>query len=74
MKVTDLIKEEYMTWKQGDIISLSAGTGSGKTYFVINVLAKYAKENNKLILYLVPRTKLKKQVLARLKKSRCNKC
>lgn len=69
MKVTDLIKREYLTWKSGEIVSLSAGTGSGKTYFVINVLAQHAKEKNELILYLVPRTKLKKQVLTRLKKA-----
>lgn len=68
-KVTDLIKEKYLTWKQGDIISLSAGTGSGKTYFVINILAKHAIENNELILYLIPRTKLKNQVLTRLRKA-----
>lgn len=66
MRVTDVIGNEYKEWKQGDMVSIASGTGSGKSYFVQNVLAKYAKEKGELILYLVPRRKLKEQIEAAL--------
>lgn len=67
MKVSEMIKEEFKDWKSGDIVSISSGTGSGKSYFIRTILAKYAKEHNELILLIVPRVKLKKQIEAILK-------
>ncbi|WPK10739.1 hypothetical protein R6U77_12700 [Lysinibacillus louembei] len=68
MKVTDFIGNKYKSWSAGDMVSIASGTGSGKSYFVQNVLAEYAKQNGELILYLVPRKKLKEQIEAKLKK------
>ena len=36
--VSDTIGEEYKQWRKGDIITIQAQTGTGKTYFVKNVL------------------------------------
>lgn len=47
----DNIKE----WKQGNIISIIAGTGAGKSYFVKNDLYSHAKRRNKKILFLIHR-------------------
>lgn len=66
MKVTDKIKDEYKDWESGDIVSISSGTGSGKSYFVQNDLADYAKQKGEQILYLVSRVKLKEQIEAKL--------
>ena len=50
--VTELIGESYKSFKQGEHIILDCATGSGKTYFVLNVLGNWCKSNNKKILYL----------------------
>lgn len=42
MYVSDIIGEEYKTWKNGDIVLLTAPTGSGKTFFILNELLSYA--------------------------------
>lgn len=42
MYVSDIIGEKYKTWKKGDIILLTAPTGSGKTTFILNELLSYA--------------------------------
>lgn len=55
--VSDLISlEEIQSWEKGDIITITAPTGSGKSYFIKNSLSDYAKDNNEKILFLVPRT------------------
>ncbi len=43
------------TWKNTDIITISAGTGAGKSYFIKNILYAFAKQNNKKILMLIHR-------------------
>lgn len=53
--------EEISTWKPGDNIFLYNGTGTGKTTFINNRLAKIAKEHRQKILQLEPRLLLKKQ-------------
>lgn len=68
MNITECIQNDYLEWKRGDVISISAGTGSGKSYFVQNVLAEYAKSQGEFILYLVPRLQLKKQIEKDLEK------
>lgn len=60
---SDLIGETYKNWKNTKII-FDGGTGSGKTFFIINILAKYAKKHSKKILYLCNRSELKKQIIA----------
>ncbi|MGA3674092.1 DEAD/DEAH box helicase [Lysinibacillus agricola] len=67
-KISEVISESYKDWNAGDMVSIASGTGSGKSYFVQNVLAEYAKQNGELIIYLVPRIKLKEQIEASLEK------
>ncbi len=47
--------EEIKQWKNTDIITISAGTGAGKSHFIKNRLFVFAKENNKKILMLIHR-------------------
>ena len=60
--LTQIIGNEYEEWRPGNRIYITTPTGSGKTYFVLHVLLKYAVETNKRILYLVNRRALKAQV------------
>ena len=55
--VTDIITiNDIKRWTTRDIVIISAGTGTGKSYFIKNSLYQYAKENNKKILFLIHRT------------------
>lgn len=54
---TDIIK----TWTSGDIVTITADTGSGKSYFIMNTLGSLAKNNNQHILLLVHRDNCKNQ-------------
>lgn len=55
--VSDIISiSEISKWEKRDISFIEAGTGKGKTYFVINTLYEYAKSHNKRILLLVNRS------------------
>ena len=47
----DLIKN----WRKNEIITITAGTGVGKSYFIKNILYAFAKKNNKKILMLIHR-------------------
>ena len=38
MKVGELIKKEGINWNKGDIITIKAGMGKGKSYFIKNML------------------------------------
>lgn len=61
-RVSDMIKyEDINKWRKDDIITLTAGTGVGKSYFIKNVLYNYAKERNKKILFLIHRSNCKNQ-------------
>lgn len=56
-RVTDIITtNDIRSWTPRDTIIISAGTGTGKSYFVKNSLYQYAKENNKKILFLIHRS------------------
>ena len=55
------IGEQYKEWNTGDSILIGASMGSGKTQFIIKVLADYAKENNKKILLISNRTALRNE-------------
>ena len=64
---TDLIGEKYKSWKDTKVI-LDGGTGSGKTYFVQNVLIPYVKLEKKKVLYLCNRRPLYDELLTEMKK------
>ena len=64
MFVSDGIGNSYEDWKPGDLVVIHAQTGSGKTYFVLNVLLPYVNGEGKKLLYLSNRTALTQQVRA----------
>lgn len=56
MRVSDVITvEEIRKWKNGDVVSISAPCGAGKSYFIKNVLYEQAKKKNQKILMLIHR-------------------
>jgi len=61
-RVSDIISEtDVSNWKSGDVITISAGCGVGKSYFIKNILYAKAKAENKKILMLVHRAKCSDQ-------------
>ena len=70
--VSDIVGDDYKKWNK-EFVVLDCGTGCGKSYFCINVLGTYAKENNKKILYLCNRRKLRQQIYDSVKKIRKRK-
>ena len=62
--VTNIIGESYKTWKLGDVVLLEAQTGTGKNYFIENVLIPWISP--KKLLFVSNRTNLKRQVKKRL--------
>lgn len=55
-RVSELINiDEIKTWNDGEVITIKAGTGAGKSYFIKNILYAFAKANNKKILFLIHR-------------------
>lgn len=70
-RVTDLIKiEDIRHWNIDDIISITAGTGVGKSYFIKNILYAFAEANNKKILMLIHRTNCTSQFLQEIKRDK----
>lgn len=60
--VSNIIKKnEYITWT-GKIVLLGAGTGKGKTYFVMKYVRSLKKQGMKHFLYICNRTALKNQI------------
>lgn len=60
--ISDIItKEEISKWKLGEKYLIRSGTGSGKSYWVKNVLYQYCFEKNRRILFLSNRNILKNQ-------------
>lgn len=57
--VGNVIGNSYKLWKKGDDIAITCPTGSGKTYFVLNILAK---QSERQILYLYNRINLGRQL------------
>lgn len=66
--ISDEIGRKYEEWKNGDCIFISAPTGSGKTYFVLNVLRPFLIQKNGKVLYLVNRRILKDQIEKEIKR------
>ena len=61
---TDLItNEEINNWVKGKGVFLNGGTGTGKTYFIVKTLAEKCREENKKILFLCNRDKLRNDVI-----------
>lgn len=61
--VSDVItKEEVDKWKIQDKILITAGTGTGKTYFCKTILSNITRKSNKKILIVSNRTLLKEQI------------
>lgn len=57
MRVSELVTiDKVKSWESGNIITIKAGTGSGKSYFIKNNLYAIAKKDNKKILFLLHRT------------------
>ena len=65
--VTNYIDTSYKTWEKEENILFNIAMGRGKTYFIVNVLGKYADKDNKKILYLCNRSNLSTQVFGALK-------
>lgn len=56
MRVSEKVTiDEVKSWNDGDIITIKAGTGAGKSYFIKNLLYAFAKKSNKKILMLIHR-------------------
>lgn len=53
--ITDIIGDSYRNWRPGDCILITNGTGSGKTYFVLNTLLRHAKAQEKHLVYFCNR-------------------
>lgn len=69
-RVSDLITIDIVrNWTQGNIITITAGTGAGKSYWTKNILYYVAKEQNKQILFLIHRSNCKDQFYEELKKA-----
>ena len=78
--LADEIKEQYKNWGPGDIIFITAPTGTGKSHFILHVYLKWLIERRiaqggegiisypRQILYLVNRTILQKQIKEELSK------
>lgn len=61
--LSDIITEkEYIKWQKGNLIFIFSGTGSGKTTLALEELSIHYLEQNKSVLYLVPRRILKCQI------------
>lgn len=70
-RVSDVITEsEIRKWKSGDVVTISAGCGAGKSYFIKNILYEWAKSENMKILMLIHRSKPVEQFRAELERDK----
>lgn len=57
IRVSEVVTtDEIKKWTNGDIVTIKAGTGAGKSYFIEIILYAFAQKNNKKILMLIHRT------------------
>lgn len=69
-RVSDLITiDETRHWGKGHIITIKAGTGVGKSYYIKNILYLVAKEKGKKILFLIHRTNCTTQFVKEIQKA-----
>lgn len=59
--VADTIGDSYKKWKLGSTVIIEAQTGTGKTWFIKNVLVDYL-DNHERLLFVCNRTNLKRQL------------
>ncbi|MFP5111851.1 DEAD/DEAH box helicase family protein [Bacillaceae bacterium C204] len=59
--VSDSIGDDYKKWNKGDTVLIQAQTGTGKTYFIKEVLLDELDSNDRL-LFISNRTNLKRQI------------
>ncbi|QUG43057.1 hypothetical protein KD050_07410 [Psychrobacillus sp. INOP01] len=67
MYVAEKIGNEYISWKLGDLVTITAGTGKGKSQFIKNELYNLAKSKKVKILFLVHRANTLRQFEVKLK-------
>ena len=60
--ISDVIADDYHTWTAGNIIFLTAPTGTGKTFFILNRLLPFCASCSYRLLYFVNRKILKEQL------------
>jgi hypothetical protein len=71
MRVSEKVTiHEINKWKSGDIITIKAGTGAGKSFFIKNNLYAIAKRDNKKILMLLHRRNCKDQFQDEIEKDK----
>lgn len=71
MRVPEVVTvEEVKKWQDGDIITIKAGTGAGKSYFIKTILYAHAKYYQKKILFLIHRTNCVNQFKAEIEKDK----
>ena len=70
--VTDTIGEEYKKWGKGDVVTIQAQTGTGKTYFIKNKLVPYMSDYEHMLI-VSNRRYLKRQVKIDLLKANGDK-
>ncbi|WP_301107110.1 hypothetical protein [Sporosarcina sp.] len=56
MKVRELIGQGYLSWEKGEIITITAGTGKGKSDFIKKELYEKAKSEKEKILFFLHRS------------------
>lgn len=61
--------KEVESWKPSDIITIKAGTGTGKSYFIKNNLYAIAKRDKKRILMLIHRKNCTDQFLMEIEEA-----
>ena len=59
--VSDTIGDSYKDWELGSTVIIEAQTGTGKTWFIKNVLVDYL-DNHERLLFVCNRTNLKRQL------------
>lgn len=63
--IADVITPEMIQgWKRGHKILITANTGAGKTYFIMNTLYHMCKNNKRRMLFLTNRIWLKEQLIS----------
>ncbi len=60
--LSDVVGDDYKTWDSGNIILITAATGSGKSYFILHKLLKWTASKGERLLYFVNRIALKAQI------------
>ena len=64
--IADEIGNEYQNWANGDVVFITASTGAGKSYFILNIYLEWIMKRRKRLLYLVNRRILREQLQSEL--------